>query len=205
MPAIAVAAMVTEAAVLIVFGGLLLGALREVGLIRLRLGPHPGALITDDGLPVGSTFPDASVAPLNGAIPVSLFAGYDQPLVLAFLSSSCQACTDLVPHLDEIASTSSGFRFAVVLTTSGAAASAFAQDTGLRTAAFVVDAADATQIYKLPGTPFVYIVGSDRKVLNRGVANDWIGLESMITGDGSLQAGRSWVPVAGDRSLAAQQ
>jgi hypothetical protein len=45
-------------AVVLLLAFLLAGALRQLGLLQLRLGDDPGALITDTGLDRGSQAPD---------------------------------------------------------------------------------------------------------------------------------------------------
>ena len=44
--------------VVLVLAFLLAGALRQLGLLQLRLGDDPGALITDTGLERGTIAPD---------------------------------------------------------------------------------------------------------------------------------------------------
>ena len=47
--------------VVLVLGFLLAGALRQLGLMQLRLGDDPGALITDTGLERGSKAPSRAM------------------------------------------------------------------------------------------------------------------------------------------------
>jgi len=49
--------------------------------------------------------------------------------------------------------------------------------------------------YAAPVSPFVYVLDHQRRVLARGVATDWRGLESLIEQEGTPQAGRAWVQV----------
>lgn len=81
---------------------LLLGALRQLGLMQLRLGSDPGALITDEGLDRGVRAPDFAAldAEHNAARRLSDFP--IRPRVLVFLSPTCIACATLVPHLNEV-------------------------------------------------------------------------------------------------------
>ena len=192
MPALAVAAMVAELIVLVVFGVLLLGALREIGILRLRLGEHPGGLITDDGLPLGTSVPNVSLAPLDGTVPVPLMNFDRRQIVAAFLGPNCQSCAELVPHLDEIAATHTDHRVVPILLSSPQEALGFIGKYRLKTRAFLMDFSDATKIFNIPATPFIYILDDTGKVQNRGVANEWLGLESLMHLEGTLQAHRPW-------------
>ena len=54
----------------------------------------------------------------------------------------------------------------------------------------------AAHSYQVAYTPFTYVVDEDSHVLIRGVANDWRGFESLLNEEGTLQAGKPWVPVS---------
>ena len=66
--------------VVLVLAFLLAGSLRQLGLIQLRLGDDPGALITDSGLERGAQAPEFIAADSETGEPVSL--------------SSCRPCRD---------------------------------------------------------------------------------------------------------------
>ncbi len=80
-----------------------LGILRQLGLIQLRLGTDPGALITNEGLPRGVEAPDFTATDVRSLTPVHLRALQGRPKVLIFLSPTCLACKELIPHLNAVA------------------------------------------------------------------------------------------------------
>jgi len=51
--------------------------------------------------------------------------------------------------------------------------------------------------YKVTLTPFAYVLDHERRVVIRGVANDWRQLESLLDQEGTLQLG-SWVNAEGN-------
>ena len=59
--------------VVLILAFLLAGSLRQLGLIQLRLGDDPGALITDTGLERGVQAPEFVAAHSETEEPVSLY------------------------------------------------------------------------------------------------------------------------------------
>jgi methylamine dehydrogenase accessory protein MauD len=170
---------------------LVAGALRQIGLIALRLGDDPGALITDTGLDRGVDAPafegvDVDSGELRRSLDFERRAR-----VLAFLTPTCLACRELIPHLNEVIETRGReFDFVVICRgdrefcrtlrwRDGIAASVIADETGRIEAAFDVQL-----------TPFVYVLDYEGRVLVRGVANDWRHVESLLNEEGSIQTAR---------------
>lgn len=74
-----------------IVGFLLAGTLRQVGLIQLRLGADPGALITQGGLDRGTLAPKFTGSDIDGGtVRSDDFLG--SAVVLIFLSTSCDSC-----------------------------------------------------------------------------------------------------------------
>jgi hypothetical protein len=86
--------------VVAVQGILLVGLMREVGLIQVRIGPS-FAMSSDEGLAVGATAPILTPKTQAG---VQAFIGGDQPKaqLLAFISPGCGTCHALVGPLGSI-------------------------------------------------------------------------------------------------------
>src|SRR5439155_11092722 len=57
--------------------------------------------------------------------------------------------------------------------------------------------------YLVTLTPFAYLLDHERKVVIRGIANDWRQLESILEQEGTLQAGHTFAEVDGDGDAAA--
>ncbi len=105
VPAVWTASLITLWIVVLGMAFLLAGALRQLGLLRLRMGDDPGALITDEGLARGSLAPpfDALVADTGDRFTFTATA--DRVRVLVLLSIGCLACRQLAPHINEVAKT----------------------------------------------------------------------------------------------------
>jgi hypothetical protein len=59
----------------------------------------------------------------------------------------------------------------------------------------VDDSGRVASAYQANATPFSYFLDYEGRVLMRGIANDWRGLESILEQEGTLEAGRSWKSV----------
>jgi len=66
---------------------LLAGALRQIGLLQLRLGDDPGALLTDDGLERGTVGPDFEAALIETGEPLRFGSIPGRPHLLVLMSS----------------------------------------------------------------------------------------------------------------------
>jgi len=172
---------------IVVLGFLLAGTLRQLGLLQLRLGADPGALITQAGIERGSLAPEISATDLNG-INVRLSDLPDRARVLLFLSTSCQSCHELVPHMNEIVATrGSEFDFLAICRGSEGACRKFAQETALGIRTLVDPDGDIEAVYEVPVTPFVFLLDHQGTVLLRGIANNWIQMESLLDQEGVLE------------------
>ena len=73
----------------LVLGFLLAGALRQLGLLQLRLGDDPGALITDTGLERGVDAPDFTGVDSESGELVTLSELPAAPRMIVFASPGC--------------------------------------------------------------------------------------------------------------------
>jgi thiol-disulfide isomerase/thioredoxin len=82
----------------------LLEVLRQIGVLRLRLGDEPAALYVDgEGLERGATAPSLESAQLIGSAPgatTDLAIGKN---LITFLTTRCESCRSLVPAINQVA------------------------------------------------------------------------------------------------------
>lgn len=182
--------------VVVVIGFLLAGVLRDVALIRLRLGNDPGALITDTGLDRGE------VAPLFEAIDVQsgkVFRLAELPRqarVLTFVTPTCASCRELLPHLNEVIHTrDSEFGFLTICKGDRVGCQTLATTYGLKAPLLLDESGQITELYQVSVTPFTYLLDYEGRVMIRGIANDWQQLEALIDQEGTFEAGRAWSSV----------
>ena len=172
--------------VVLVLAFFLIGALRLIGLIQLRLGTDPGALITEAGLERGEVAPNFQ-AP--NALTGELLLFHDLPpgrKFLGFLSPSCFSCEAFALHLNEVAATRRGdLTFIAVCRGDRAACASFVRRTKLQIPVVVDETGSIEQLYDVTLTPFGYVINDELRVLIRGVATTWTQLEALLAEQGT--------------------
>ena len=187
---------------------LLAGSLRQLGLMQLRLGDDPGALITDSGLERGVQAPEFVAAHSETEQPVSLYELPQVPRLLVFASPGCLSCRELIPGLNEVRKTRSGeFDFLVICRGDIESCRSFGRMNRLEAPMVIDTNGQIEKDYMVTLTPFAYLLDHEGRVVIRGVANDWRQLESLLDQEGTLQAGRGWVDTDGngDGSVVAEE
>jgi len=187
----------------LVLAFLLAGALRQLGLLQLRLGDDPGALITDTGLERGTLAPDFTAIGAESSELVTLSELPPVPRMIVFASPGCLSCRELIPGLNEVRKTRAGeFDFLVICRGDVESCQAFGRMNRLEAPMVVDTNGQIEKDYLVTLTPFAYLLDHERNVVIRGIANDWRQLESLLEQEGTLQAG-PWVDVDSDGNGAA--
>ena len=187
--------------VVVLLAFLLAGALRQLGLLQLRLGDDPGALITDTGLERGAEAPDFTALGAESGELVSLSDLPAVPRMLVFASPGCLSCRELIPGLNEVRKTRGDFDFLVVCRGDLESCQAFGRMNRLEAPMVIDTNGQIEKDYLVTLTPFAYVLDHERNVVIRGIANDWRQLESLLEQEGTLQAGMGFVPVDGEPAL----
>jgi len=192
--------------VVLVLAFLLAGSLRQLGLIQLRLGDDPGALITDSGLERGVQAPDFIAADGETGEPVSLSDLPAAPRLLVFASPGCLSCRELIPGLNEVRKTRRGeFDFLVICRGDIESCQAFGRMNRLEAPMVIDTNGQIEKDYLVTLTPFAYLLDHEGRVVIRGVANDWRQLESLLDQEGTLQAGRAWFDADGNGAVVTEE
>jgi methylamine dehydrogenase accessory protein MauD len=182
---------------------LLAGALRQLGLIQLRLGDDPGALITDTGLERGVQAPDFTALDSETEELVTLSELPAAPRMIVFASPGCLSCRELIPGLNEVRKTRRGeFDFLVVCRGDIESCRRFGRMNRLEAPMVVDTTGQIEKDYIVTLTPFAYLLDHERNVVIRGVANDWRQLESLLEQEGTIQA-TPFMPVDGEPDVEA--
>jgi methylamine dehydrogenase accessory protein MauD len=190
--------------VVLVLAFLLAGALRQLGLMQLRLGDDPGALITDTGLERGAQAPDFTAIESESGELVTLSDLVAKPRVLVFASPGCLSCRELIPGLNEVRKTRKGeFDFLVVCRGDVESCQGFGRMNRLEAPMVVDTNGQIEKDYQVTLTPFAYLLDHEGNVVIRGIANDWRQLESLLEQEGTLQTTQSWTELDGDGEAAA--
>jgi methylamine dehydrogenase accessory protein MauD len=173
--------------VVLVLGFLLAGALRQLGLIQLRLGDDPGALITDIGLERGAKAPDFTALDSESGDLVTLSELDPVARMIVFASPGCLSCRELIPGLNEVRKTRREFDFLVVCRGDVESCQGFGRMNRLEAPMIVDTTGQIEKDYLVTLTPFAYLLDHERNVVIRGVANDWRQLESLLEQEGTIQ------------------
>jgi methylamine dehydrogenase accessory protein MauD len=190
--------------VVLVLAFLLAGALRQLGLMQLRLGDDPGALITDSGLERGSPAPDFNGIESESGDLVRLSELDAKPRVLVFASPGCLSCRELIPGLNEVRKTRKNeFDFLVICRGDVESCQGFGRMNRLEAPMLVDTNGQIEKDYQVTLTPFAYLLDHEGNVVIRGIANDWRQLESLIEQEGTLQTTQTWSEVDGNGEAAA--
>ena len=167
---------------------LLAGALRQLGLIQLRLGDDPGALITDTGLERGVKVPDFTALDSESSVLVTLSELDPVARMIVFASPGCLSCRELIPGLNEVRKTRRDHDFLVVCRGDLESCQAFGRMNRLEAPMVVDTTGQIEKDYLVTLTPFAYLLDHEGNVVIRGVANDWRQLESLLEQEGTIQA-----------------
>ena len=192
--------------VVLVLAFLLAGSLRQLGLMQLRLGDDPGALITDSGLERGVQAPDFIATDSETGEAVTLSELPAAPRLLVFASPGCLSCRELIPGLNEVRKTRRGeFDFLVICRGDLESCQAFGRMNRLEAPLVVDTNGQIEKDYLVTLTPFAYLLDHEGRVVIRGVANDWRQLESLLDQEGTLQAGRAWFDADGNGAVVTEE
>lgn len=181
--------------VVLVMGFLLAGALREVGLLHLRLGADPGPLITDAGLPRGTAAPNF-LARFADSRDIFDSSKGGKTRLLMFLTSTCVACRQVIPHLNEFAITHPELEVLAICSGVEEACVKLARASHLRVPLLLDESSEISSLFQVMYTPFAYLLSPGGEVVLRGVANDWRQLEGLLKEEGTLETGHFWEEIA---------
>lgn len=182
---------------------LMMGLLRQLGLIQLRLGIEPGVLITNEGLERGTKAPDFEAVDVATKRPLQLSQFRGKRLVLVFLTPSCLACRDLVPHLNQVAHDYQGkIEMLAVCYGAGSTCAEFAGRFKLRITCLADQTNTVAGLYRISATLFAFLIDESGTIRIRGVVNSWPQLEALLSEEGTVQGERAWQPLTNQPSPA---
>jgi methylamine dehydrogenase accessory protein MauD len=181
MPVIFYVSYVAMWVLLLVIGILVLLLYRHFGL--MALGTVDG--IRRDGLPVGTRVPSISGITAQGEVK-EWIPSTTHPSLLAFVSPDCGPCAAILPFINQLVL--SHRELDIVLLASGSQRSAsqlvekfLLSDTILCLTDNGTGIADS---YRVRVTPFAFIIGTDGRVLAKGLCDNKVRLEQLLQAAG---------------------
>lgn len=175
------------------------GLLRQLGLIQLRLGPEPGALITKEGLDRGAPAPDFSATDVRTGTQLRMSSLRGRHVLLLFMTPTCIACRQLIPSVNDVVRDRSR-EIAVVAVCHGSDVTCRELAAAYRLHAPLLQDANNSiaDLYEVRMTPFGFLIDEEGVVRLRGVVNSWPQLEALLNETGTVVP-REWerLPTAG--------
>ena len=142
-----------------------------------------GAMEQEMGLEIGTQAPDFTL-PDTGGSTISLddFAG--QKVLLAFSSTHCSACEEMYPHLRAFSESREDVQVVMISQSSAGENRQLVEEQGFAFPVLSVSGWDAPVMvdYRVPGTPFFYVINGEGVIANAGFANTLRQLEALVEG-----------------------
>jgi methylamine dehydrogenase accessory protein MauD len=141
-----------------------------------------GAVRQDAGLEIGTTAPDFTLPDTTGQM-VSLAAFAGEKVLLVFSSTRCPTCAEMYPNLQTFSESQDGAQ--VIMISLGSAEENQQLVTQQRFAFPVLIWDDeVAQNYRVPGTPFFYVINGERKITSADFAKTLYQLETLVKSSG---------------------
>ena len=161
---------------LLVMGVLVLLLYRHFGM--MSLGTLEG--VQRDGLPIGSVAP-----PICGVTADGRDVGWrpqpGQPQLLLFAAPDCQPCATVLPHVEHLARAADGaLGIAAVVPGPREEVARFVERYRPSFPCLAEDGSGAFPRYRVRVTPFGFVVGTDGRVLAKGLCGDQNRLRGLL-------------------------
>jgi methylamine dehydrogenase accessory protein MauD len=185
--------------VVIVQSILILGLLREVGLIQLRVGTQRAMGTRDQGLAPGSVAPDVRLEDALTGEPIR--HGTDRARMLVFLDPTCGVCHSMVGPVGILARAESD-RLDVTAVCGAPAGDCREFLRDVRPYARIASDPDdeVKRLMRVSGSSFAIVVDRNNRIGESGIVNNLQHLESLLdsmTGDGNvLVADPDYIPIS---------
>lgn len=152
---------------------------RQVGLLHRRM-PPVGARLMNAGLEIGDQAPEINAVDLQGR-PVRLGSAQGKRTLLAFVSPTCQACTDLAPALRSLWKSEQRTVDVVLVSTTGNEETnrRFAKRHRLEDMPFIVSP-ELGPTYHVAASPYALLIDEHGQVQTKGLVNNREQLESLL-------------------------
>lgn len=180
-----------------------MGLLRQFGLLQMRMGIEPGVLITGEGLERGVEAPEFEALDV---VSTRVFRSSElrgRRAVLVFLTPTCGECREVAKQLSDVANQWREIQFLGVCYGSEQACEELAAQSSLRVPLLRDLENSISSAYGVRSTPFAYLIDEEGRILMRGVVNTWPQLQALIEERGTLRSGIALDEVIGRETVQA--
>jgi len=157
---------------------IVLGLVRQLGLINLRLGPEHSILTPTEGLEIGSQAPEFQATDVVNKVNFNLTSLKGRPSLLIFVSPTCRPCLELMPHIANF--WQSRHKKLNVVLFSQASDGANLNLVNVPIPVLSDPEGTITKVYQVRATPFAYRLDDLGLVRRRGIVNKFEDLESLL-------------------------
>jgi methylamine dehydrogenase accessory protein MauD len=174
----------------------LLELLRQIGILRMRVGEEPGALVTSEGLERGSIAPAFVASDVGTGREVTDALLHDRTSLIVFLTPTCQSCRSLAPDLRRFSAEHREIQVLVICAAPREHCEAFAREFDLRLPVLVDEGQRISRDYRAIRTPSAILIDPQGQVRIQGLPNSVRHLETLLEEEGTPMHG-SWIKVEG--------
>jgi methylamine dehydrogenase accessory protein MauD len=178
---------------LLFIAAVLLVVVREVALLRVRIGPEPGALATDEGPKIGALLPQFEATALSG-VPVRM-GPRPGSTVLVFASPHCRPCRDLLPALQRVVRRATRIQFVLIVHGDQSEVESLMRLYELD-APVIADADHRiSKLFGVETVPVAILADGDWTVVTKGIVNNEEHLEALLRKQVTPQGDRDFTSV----------
>jgi methylamine dehydrogenase accessory protein MauD len=160
---------------------IVLGIVRQLGVIHIRLGLDENLLSTREGLEIGAVAPDFRAADVMRNREISLAELKGRSSIFVFVSPDCQPCQELMPHLTLFNKSRNGKVNLVLFSQSDPQTSLELTKAHKLSVPVISDPEGGfLKLYQVRATPFAYRLDANGTVRRRGVVNNLEALEELL-------------------------
>lgn len=162
-------------------GVAILGLLRQVGLLSLRIRPA-GAKTLQSGPKQGDRVPDLELPDLlNGESRLYVPPVDGRPLILTFVTAGCSSCQLVAPAIKALAADNSAdVNWAIICLDRPSECLAFQENNGLRDVIISRGSDQIRDLYEIGTTPYSLLIDQEGNMVAKGLVNHIEHLESLV-------------------------
>jgi peroxiredoxin len=182
--------------IVVVQGLVMIECLRQIGILRLRLGDEPGALIPPEALDRGTPAPAFSLVDSRTLRRVTEESLRGRRSLALFMSPSCSPCRALAADMPRFADYYPEVNLVAFCSGPEAACAAFAKEFQFPFPLLIDSLQSVSQAYGASRTPHAVLFDEEARVLIQGVPADWKQLEHLLDEEGTVMGVRNWLLMA---------
>lgn len=177
---------------LLLMAAVLLVVVRELALLRVRLGPDPGALATTEGPKIGASLPAVDGHLLTGE--PFVFGPSPSSKLIVFVSPHCRPCRELMPDLQRLVRRGISAELALIVQGPRSEVESLMSLYHVEAAVIADSDLRISKLFGIQTTPLAILADQDWTVVTKGIVNNEEHVESLLRKEVTPQGDRAFVP-----------